>query len=65
MFTAEQAFEATENGDPIRIDEDFAIQILIDHGASIEDFYLDNHGQYLNSFDKGIDSAVLLAWLGY
>ncbi len=60
-FTAEQAFEDSESGDPIMIDSVFAQTICEDHGANFNDYPIND-----STFkDVKIDAADLLAWLGY
>ena len=60
-FSAEQAFEASESGDPIIISENFACEILRDHGLTIYQYISD-----LPNYDESkINAADLLAWLGY
>ena len=61
MFTSDQAFESSQNGNSIMIDALFAIQICKDHGADFNDYPIND-----STFkDVKIDAADLLAWLGY
>lgn len=59
MFTADEAFEAAETGEPIMIDWTFARDICADHGVDIADMVEDigDKAEY--------DAAVILGWLGY
>ena len=50
QFTADQAIEASQDGDPIWISDDFAERICQQHGTSI-----DHRG----------GAGQLLLWLGY
>ncbi len=66
-FTAEDAFEASEYGEPIIIDGKATSRILTDHDARFVDFMADNHGTALVGPDGiiGFDAALVLGWLGY
>lgn len=60
MFTAEDAFEASEDGDPIMLAHDAAARICRDHDADLADFLTD-----CAITATHVDAAVLLGWLGY
>jgi hypothetical protein len=61
-FTPEQAFEASDDGQPILIEDERACQIIEEHGADATAFYVEYpHYRYNAQFD----AADLFAWLGY
>jgi len=59
-FTADQAFEASEDGDPIMISAASAAAIIGQHQATLCEFESDR-GERAESYD----AAAVLAWLGY
>jgi hypothetical protein len=61
-FTAEDAFDAQDEGEPIMVPASTARRIVHEHAASFDDFTRDAMaGQY----PTHLDAAVVLAWLGY
>jgi len=59
-FTAEDAFDASESGEPIMLTRAAARRILNDHDAD-GDFFADHAPDEAGAYD----AAALLGWLGY
>ncbi len=67
-FSAEQAFEAQEEGNPIILTVPAAIRICKDHGADYAEyleFTIENSRINKSEFSVKVDAADLLGWLGY
>ena len=62
-FTADDAFEAAEIGDPIMISHEAADDICRDHGTGLVDYLDELVGDA--PFTDDIAADELLAWLGY
>lgn len=62
-FSAEQAQEASEAGEPIWLDDSAADSLLREHGF---DLYgaADEH-DFPAQYPNGWDAWMILAWLGY
>ena len=60
-FTSEQAFEASEDGEPIYVSPEFQQQLCHEHDTLWGDYLLDCEEGCLDPHD----AAVLLGWLGY
>lgn len=60
-FTSEQAFEASEDGEPIYVSPEFQQQLCHEHDTLWDDYQLDCEEGCLDPHD----AAVLLGWLGY
>lgn len=60
-YTADEAFEASEVGEPILIGVRDAAYMCRLHGAALVDFICEEEGR--GAF--AIDAAHVLAWLGY
>lgn len=58
-FTSEQAFDASDAGEPIMISRTDAVRICGDHDCGFEEFEVDT------GVAEMYDAGVLLAWLGY
>jgi len=61
-FSAEQAFDARDDGEPIMIGYVFAGQILEDHDECLDNFLVE-YDEYRAA--SKIDAADILEWLGY
>jgi hypothetical protein len=64
-FTAEDAFEASEAGDPIILTALEAANICREHGVSYEDYAKEDATEYPMLPYGEVDAAKLLGWLGY
>lgn len=60
MFTAIEAFEMSEAGEPILLDPSAIDQVIEDHGGDVDAFYQDVKFTGLRA-----DAALVLTWLGY
>ena len=63
-FTADEAQEAHESGEPILIDAELARQICREHGVLYDD-YLSDETSDRKTPRGGVDAWLLLCWLGY
>ena len=61
MFTAEQALEDLEAGEPIMVDIAFASKLCRDHDAHLYDYMAEEK----RDTSKGFCAASILQWLGY
>ncbi len=62
-FTSDEAFEASESGDPIIINHATAKRICADHGVNIDDG--DGFTNEVPKVGDGYDAKFVLLWLGY
>jgi hypothetical protein len=60
-FTAEMAFEQSEQGEPILLDRSRIGSICREHGTTADEYESDMQAQGADP----LDSANLLGWLGY
>lgn len=60
-FTADDAFEASQDGEPIMISSGAAARMIANHGASLEEYETESG----LAMPAEIDAASVLAWLGY
>jgi hypothetical protein len=64
-FTAEQAFEDSEAGEPIILTALEAAYICRQHDASYEDYAKEDATEFPMLPYGEVDAAKLLGWLGY
>lgn len=64
MFTAEEAFEASEDGEPIMLDRAAAFRLVVrEHDGDWSYFLRDTQPGAVDF--QPVDAAVALRWLGY
>lgn len=61
-FTTEDAYDASDCGEPIMLNAASVARMCRDHDASPGEFY-DDHSDIEPNGD--VDAAILLGWLGY
>lgn len=60
-FSADQAYEAWRDGDPIMVERTAAAKIIAQHGETLEHFIEDQPADP----EGDIEAWHLLMWLGY
>lgn len=61
-FTADDAFAASEDNDPIMLSGQDVVAMCRDHGSDPDDFWVD---EFHGAVPPSVDAAKLLGWLGY
>jgi hypothetical protein len=64
-FTSDEAFEASNEGDPIMLNWASTKAILSSHSADIGEFWTDHGNENRDLSTFSIDAADVLGWLGY
>jgi hypothetical protein len=62
-FSADQALEAHEEGEPIMVPTAWVTKVCADHGTTSTDFFLETGAQWPTA--NGYDAWTVLEWLGY
>lgn len=64
-FTADDAFEMSEAGEPIMLSWSDASKIIRDHSANPSEYYQDKCSPDSRMNEIKVDAADVLGWLGY